>query len=54
MNSFQLQFFFNAKADEIVELFKEAPQSEKSEIVPILNKINPANSNVYEKIISGK
>lgn len=54
MNSYQLQFFFNAKADEIVELFKEAPQAEKSEIVPILKKINPANSNTYEKIISGK
>ena len=54
MNSYQLQFFFNAKADEIVELFKEAPQSEKSEIVPLLKKINPANSTTYEKILSGK
>ncbi|MGE0560773.1 MAG: DUF4835 family protein [Flavobacteriales bacterium] len=54
MNSYQLQFFFNAKADELVELYKEAPQAEKSEIVPILNKINPANSNIYEKILSGK
>ena len=53
-NSFQLQMFFNAKADEIVDLFKEAPMSEKSEIVPVLNKINPANSNTYEKITSGK
>lgn len=54
MNSFQLQFFFNAKADEIVELFKEAPQNEKSELVPLLKKLNPANSNTYEKILSGK
>jgi hypothetical protein len=53
-NSFQLQLFFNAKADELVELFKEAPMSEKSEIVPLLNKINPANSTTYEKINSGK
>lgn len=54
MNSYQLQFFFNAKKEELVEIFKEAPQAEKSEIVPILNKINPANSASYEKIISGK
>ncbi len=54
MNSFQLQFFFNAKADEIVELFNEAPQNEKSELVPLLKKLNPANSNIYEKILSGK
>jgi len=53
-NSFQLQMFFNAKADELVDLFKEAPMAEKSEIVPILNKINPANSNTYQKITSGK
>lgn len=54
INSYQLQFFFNAKADEITELFKEAPQAEKSEIVPILKKINSANATTYEKIISGK
>lgn len=54
MNSYQLQFFFNAKSDEIIELYKEAPQSEKNEIVAVLKKINPANANDYEKIISGK
>ncbi len=53
-NSFQLQLFFNAKSDEIIELFKEAPQAEKSEVIPLLSKINPANSNLYEKITSGK
>ena len=53
-NSFQLQMFFNAKADELVDLFKEAPMAEKAEIVPLLNKINPANSTTYEKINSGK
>lgn len=53
-NSFQLQMFFNAKADEIVEIFKEAPMAEKDEVVTLLNKINPANSTTYEKIISGK
>lgn len=53
-NSFQLQMFFNAKADELVDLFKDAPMAEKSEVVPLLNKINPANSTTYEKITSGK
>lgn len=54
MNSYQLQFFFNAKSDEIIELYKEAPQAEKSEVVALLKKINPANANDYEKIITGR
>lgn len=51
MNSFQLQLFFNAKADELVELFKEAPSSEKNEVVQLLKRINPANSSDYETIL---
>lgn len=53
-NSFQLQLLFNAKVDEIVNLFKDAPSAEKNEIVPLLKRINPANSNDYEKILSNK
>ncbi|MCB9334546.1 MAG: DUF4835 family protein [Flavobacteriales bacterium] len=50
-NSFQLQMFFNAKKDELIELFKEAPSSEKNEMVQLLKKINPANSSDYETIL---
>jgi len=53
-NSFQLQLFFNAKVDEIVNIFKDAPSSEKGQIVPLLKRINPANSADYEKILSNK
>jgi hypothetical protein len=50
-NSFQLQLFFNAKDDELIELFKEAPSSEKMEVVQLLKRINPAKANDYEKIL---
>jgi hypothetical protein len=53
-NIFILQMFFNAKKDEIVNLFMQATTEEKNEATRILNKINPANSNDYKKIIKGK
>jgi hypothetical protein len=50
-NSFQLQLFFNAKDDELIELFKEAPSAEKMEAVQLLKRINPGKANDYEKIL---
>ncbi|MCB9365170.1 MAG: DUF4835 family protein [Flavobacteriales bacterium] len=50
-NSFQLQLFFNAKDDELIELFKEAPSAEKMEATQLLKQINPGKANDYEKIL---
>tara|TARA_R110001592_G_scaffold156341_2_gene386752 strand:- start:8529 stop:9437 length:909 start_codon:yes stop_codon:yes gene_type:complete len=50
-NSFQLQLFFNAKKDELIDLFKDSTPSEKTEVVQLLKRINPANANDYEKIL---
>jgi hypothetical protein len=52
--SFILQIFFNAKSDELVNLFSDALSKEKAESSNLLNKINPANSNKYQKILKGK
>ena len=49
--AFILQLFFNAKSDELVNLFKDAPASEKAKASNLLNKIDPANSNKYQKIL---
>ena len=51
--SFSLQFFFNAKADEIVNIFSAGKQEEKTTLVETLNLIDPSRSNKYQKIISG-
>ncbi|MCB0401765.1 MAG: DUF4835 family protein, partial [Flavobacteriales bacterium] len=52
--SFTLRIFFNAKANEIVELFSEAPANEKAEVVNLLTKIDPNNIAKYDKITKGK
>ncbi len=53
-NSFNLQVFFLAKADEIVNLFSQAFPEEKTKVVNLLNQIDPANSTKYQKILSSQ
>lgn len=48
--AFQLQLFFNAKSDEIVNLFKGGLANEKSEVIMLLDKINPMNGSKYKEI----
>ncbi len=48
--SFSVQMFFNAKSDEVINLFTGASTDQKNKIVPILNRIDPTNSNRYAKI----
>jgi len=48
--SYNMQLFFLAKADEIVNLFSQAEQEEKSKIITLLNEIDPGNSTKYNKI----
>ncbi len=50
-NSLFLQMFFSAKADEIVNIFSEAPASEKTKAYNILKEIDLINSSKYEKMI---
>ncbi|HXB39648.1 MAG TPA: DUF4835 family protein [Bacteroidia bacterium] len=48
--SFNMQLFFEAKNQEIVNIFKEATNEEKTKLIEILNLIDPANQNIYAKI----
>jgi hypothetical protein len=50
--SFNMQMFFVAKNEEIVNLFSQALPDEKSKVVTLCNEIDPANSNKYAKILS--
>ncbi|MFY9309929.1 MAG: DUF4835 family protein [Bacteroidia bacterium] len=52
--SYSLQVFFNAKADEIINIYSGAFPDEKAKIMNLLNEIDPTNSNKYQKIMSGK
>lgn len=48
--SFNMQILFNAKCDEIVNIFSGATPTEKQTVTETLNLIDPANQNKYSKI----
>ncbi|MDR2868353.1 MAG: DUF4835 family protein [Bacteroidales bacterium] len=49
-NIFMVQAFIQAKADEIINIFKEATPAEKTQIMTIMRQIDPANINKYDVI----
>ncbi|MDR1847469.1 MAG: DUF4835 family protein [Bacteroidales bacterium] len=53
-NLVALQQFFDAKADEIVNIFKGAPQNEQKRVAEIMKQINPSNTNKYDQITQGQ
>lgn len=48
--SFPMELFFNAKVDEIVNVFTKGFPDEKAKAVETLTKVDPANSTKYFKI----
>jgi len=50
MYMFFLKMFFDAKADEIVNIFSEAPQQERNRLHQILVEIDKANEQKYKKL----
>ena len=50
-SSYLLQVFFNAKSDEVVNVFKSATPQQKQKLVPVLIKIDPGNTKKYNKIL---
>jgi hypothetical protein len=45
-----LQVFFDAKADEIVNVFSKSFPDERNRVMTILNEVDPSNGSKYEKI----
>ncbi|GAB7088009.1 type IX secretion system protein PorD [Marinifilum fragile] len=52
--AFILTIFFDAKADELVNIFSESFTDEKKRVYNILSEIDPANIKKYKKIIGQK
>ncbi|WP_317897196.1 DUF4835 family protein [Aurantibacillus circumpalustris] len=48
--SFNMQVFFNAKRDEIINIFKGGTPEEKTKVLEILSTIDPAGTTKYQKI----
>ena len=51
-NSINLLNFAQSKRDEIKNLYLDANAQEKTEVVAVLKKIDPANSSRYEEILN--
>ncbi|MFN8310038.1 MAG: DUF4835 family protein [Chitinophagales bacterium] len=52
-NNFLITLFFQAKGDELVNVFNGADQGEKVKAVGYLKRLDPANGPKYDKIIRG-
>jgi len=48
--SFAMQLFFNAKRDELINIFKGALPEEKTAVLETLQKVDPSGTTKYSKI----
>lgn len=53
-SSYNLQVFFNAKKDEIIKLYQGSSVTNKQDIVSLLTRIDPGNTNNYQQILKKK
>jgi hypothetical protein len=52
--SFLLQVFFNAKTDELINIFSESFAMEKSNVAALLQEVDPSNIDKYKTLTSRK
>lgn len=49
-NSMIVQMFFNAKRNEIIDIFREGTSNEKNDVLKICSKLDPSNAIKYRSI----
>jgi len=49
-STYILQMFFDAKADELVNVFSKSYPDERTRVLAILNEVDPSNGTKYKKI----
>lgn len=49
-SSYNMQVFFNAKSQEVINLYEKATPAEKNEIAELLILIDPGNAGKYDKL----
>uniref|UniRef100_UPI003216F8FE type IX secretion system protein PorD n=1 Tax=uncultured Draconibacterium sp. TaxID=1573823 RepID=UPI003216F8FE len=49
-STYILQMFFDAKAQELVNIFSKSYPDERNRVMAILNEVDPSNGSKYEKI----
>ncbi|MGB1032016.1 MAG: DUF4835 family protein [Flavobacteriales bacterium] len=50
-SSYNIQLFFVAKSDEIINLFKPAPEEDRKSLQPLLKQLDPGNIQKYENLM---
>jgi len=50
-NNMLIQLFFQAKYDELIGIFSEAPQSKKAAAVQLLYRVDPDHANEYSQML---
>lgn len=53
-NSYIMQVFFDAKSDEVVNIFKPAFSDERKRVYNIVSEVNPANVSKYSVLLDNK
>jgi hypothetical protein len=53
-NSLNVKTIFNAKMEEIINIFSAAPSEEKDRIMKILQEVDPGNNNRYTRITDSR
>ncbi|MDR2928380.1 MAG: DUF4835 family protein [Cytophagaceae bacterium] len=53
-NSFVMSLFFEAKREELVNVFTPSPSIEKAKVVNLLSEIDPSNADEYQKMLSAR
>jgi hypothetical protein len=49
-STYIVQMFFDAKSDELVNIFSKSYPDERNRVMAILNEVDPSNGRKYEKI----
>jgi hypothetical protein len=48
--SYVMQNFFNAKRDEVINIFRQGTPEEKSQVIDLLMKVDPSGTTKYSRI----
>ena len=51
--SFAMQIFFDAKSEELINIFSESFSMEKGRAIEVLSEVDPSNATKYNKSLSG-
>ncbi len=49
-STYILQLFFDAKSDELVNIFSQSYPDERNRVMAILNEVDPSNASKYQRI----